>query len=311
MDQVTRGWLMYDLTGSAAQLGLVVLVQVAPLLVLSPIAGSTTDRWGRKSQLIISQLLNIPPAAVLGLLVILGHIEPWHLYATGLAAGIVQVFQNPARQALVPESVDPSRLTNAIALSSVAFNVCRSLGPALAGGIIAGFGAGVSYLIQAVIYALTTVFTVMLRLPNHAPSRIGGSPEERPSFVGSILEGWRYVGRHPTIRMTLLASSTAQFLGMSFTTLLPVFARDVLDVGAAGQGLLLTALGMGALGSAFLVATLGDTMPKGKLMMGGITVYGLLELGFSQSHSYLVSILVMGLLGVCHVAANALGPVTE
>jgi MFS family permease len=104
----------------------------------------------------------------------------------------------------------------------------------------------------------------------------------------------------------MLVAMMAQFLGMSFTTLLPVFARDVLGVGPAGQGLLLTGQGLGALCSAFLIASMGDSVPKGKLMIIGVTVYGLLELGFSTSHWFALSVAMMVVIGVCHVAANAL-----
>jgi hypothetical protein len=155
-----------------------------------------------------------------------------------------------------------------------------------------------------VIYLVTTLLTVMLRLPDHAPSLV--DRDGQPSFAASILEGWRYVAGHPTIRTVMLASGLAQLLGMSFTTLLPVFARDVLDVGAPGQGFLLTAQGIGALGSAFMIATLGDTMPKGKLVIAGITLYGVFELLFSQSLWFPLSIALMMLLGVFHISANAL-----
>jgi MFS family permease len=306
MDQVTRGWLMYDLTGSALQLGLVTLVQVLPLLLLSPVAGTAADRYGRKTQLVIAQLLNVPPALILGILVISGRVEPWHLYATGLAAAIVQVFQQPARQALIPESVDRARLTNAIGLTSIAFNVSRSVGPAIAGAIIALVGAGGSYLVQALIYGLTTLAALQLRLPNLPSTTPGGNVERPRSFLASTVEGWQYIAAHETIRTAMLVSVMAQFLGMSFTILLPVFARDVLEVGPAGQGFLLTAQGLGALCSAFVVASMRDSAPKGKLVIIGVTLYGLLELGFSASHWFAVSVAFMVLIGVCHVAANAL-----
>jgi MFS family permease len=305
MDQVTRGWLMYDLTGSALQLGLVTVVQVLPILLLSPIAGTAADRYGRKTQLVAAQLLNLPAALLLSILVFTGRVEPWHLYATGLIAAIAQVFQGPARQALVPESVDRTRLTNAIGLNSIAFNLCRSTGPALAGGLIAVAGAGGSYAVQAVVYAVTTLWTLQLSLPNHAP-RSEETEQRRFSFIASTADGWRYIAGHPTIRSTMLVAMMAQFLGMSFTSLLPVFARDVLNVGPAGQGLLLTGQGLGALCSAFLIASAGDSVPKGKLMIAGVTLYGLLEVAFSSSRWFVLSVALMALLGICHIAANAL-----
>src|SRR5437867_2360480 len=105
MDQVARGWLLYDLTGSPLQLGLVGFLRVFPLLLLSPIAGTMADRYGRKTQLIASQTVNGVANAVLGLLILQGGVTPWHVYVTGIIASTVQVFQVPARQAMVPESV--------------------------------------------------------------------------------------------------------------------------------------------------------------------------------------------------------------
>jgi len=305
MDQVTRGWLMYDLTGSALQLGLVTMVQMVPLLLLSPVAGTAADRYGRKTQLVASQLLNVIPNLTLAGLVISHRVEPWHLYATGLFAAITQVFQGPARQAMVPESVDRARLTNAVGLNSIAFNMSRSAGPAVAGILIALVGAGGSYLVQAVVTALTAFWAWQLRLPNRARRRDSVSSPAR-SFARSTWEGWGYIVAHPTIRVAMLTSAMARFFGMAFTTLLPVFARDVLYVGPAGQGMLLTSQGIGALGSAFLIASLGDTLPKGKLMLAGVAAYGVLELLFSQSQWFAVSLGLMFLIGICHVSANAL-----
>jgi predicted MFS family arabinose efflux permease len=252
----------------------------------------------------LAQMLNVLPALSLAVLVWTGRVQPWHLYATGLAAAIVQVFQGPARQALVPESVDRTRLTNAIGLTSIAFNVSRSVGPALAGGLIAWLGAGGSYFVQALMYAITTVWTAQLRLPDRPTG--SGPTGRRRSFIGSAVDGWRYIAGHPTIRITMLVAMMAQFFGMSFTTLLPVFARDVLGVGPAGQGFLLTALGMGALCSAFLLASLGDNAPRGRLMLLGVALYGVMELSFSTSHWFALSVGIMVLVGLCHVAANAL-----
>jgi len=304
MDQVARGWLLYDLTGSPLQLGLVGFLRVFPLLFLSPIAGTMADRYGRKTQLISSQVVNGVANAILAMLIIQGGVAPWHVYATGIVSSIVQVFQVPARQAMVPESVERPFLTNAIALNSIAFNMSRSLGPAVAGAIIAFIGPG-SYLTQAGVYLLSTVWTAQLRLPNHAPV----DPETAHlrhgrSLAGSTVDGWRYVWGHITIRTALLVSVVVSFFGFSITALLPVFAKDVLQAGPTGQGLMLTAIGVGAVVSALLVATRGDRMHKGMVMMGGVGVYGLCVIAFSASHWLVLSLVLMFFIGVCNVSAT-------
>ena len=303
MDQVARGWLLYDLTGSTVQLGLVGAIRAVPLLLLSPIAGTLADRYGRKTQLIAAQSINAAANVVLGILILTGGVHPWHVYATGLVAATVQVFQQPARQAMLPEAVDPARLTNAIGLNSLVFNMSRSLGPAAAGALIALVGPGGSYLAQGALFGLSTLWTVQLRLPNRPPT----SPSSRSlSLAASTWEGWRYVAGQPVIRTGMIVSVVAAFFAMSTTVLLPVFARDVLEAGPTGQGLLLTAMGVGAVVSAFLIASVGDQLPKGILMIAGVTVYGLAVVGFAASEWMAVSLLLMGVTGMCNVASNAL-----
>ncbi len=305
MDQVARGWLLYDLTGSPLQLGLVGVIRIFPLLLLSPIAGTMADRYGRKTQLVAAQSANAIANIVLGLLILHGGVEPWHVYATGLIASTVQVFQQPARQAMVPESVDRAHLTNAIGLNSIAFNLSRTVGPAMAGGIIALIGPGGSYLAQAGIYILSTLWTMQLRLPNRAPTS-GLSRARGERFVDSTIAGWGYVVRHATIRSGLLISAVISFFGFSVNSLLPVFAKDVLEAGPTGQGALLAAMGIGAVLSAFFVATVGDTLPKGLLMVGGVTIYGLCSIGFSASHWLVLSMGLMLIIGICNVMSNTL-----
>jgi len=247
MDQVARGWLLYDITGSPMQLGLVGVLRIFPLIFLSPIAGTMADRYGRKTQLITSQLINGGANLVLGVIILRGHIEPWHVYATGIVAATVQVFQQPARQAMVPESVDRAHLTNAIGLNSIAFNISRMLGPAAAGLVIAGIGPGGSYIAQAGIFMASSLWTFQLRLPNRPPGRIGQSAMDKESFFESTVKGWRYVIHHQTIRTGMIISLVISFFGFAANTLLPVFAKDVLHAGPTGQGLLLGAMGVGAI----------------------------------------------------------------
>src|SRR5438093_3375373 len=162
MDQVTRGWLMYDLTNSPLQLGLVSAIRAVPLILFSVLAGVVADRYGRKAQLVISQVTNAVLNFILGFLVLTGQVHPWHVYATGILAGVVMAFQQPARQAMLSDLVDEAHLTNAIGLNSMVFNASRSIGPAIAGLIIASHGTAGSYIIQGLIYALATIWTLQL-----------------------------------------------------------------------------------------------------------------------------------------------------
>jgi MFS family permease len=306
MDQVARGWLIYELTDSALQLGLVRGVQAIPTLVLSPLAGSAADRYSRKTQVLVAQIVDALMFTALALLIVSGEIEPWHVYATAFGMAIVQTFQQPARAAMIADTVPSSHLTNAIGLNSIIFNVARSVGPALAGVLIATFGTGGAYATQAAFYFLATVWTVQLR-PADPPSAGPPGQAGRPvSFGRSVLEGWKFSWKNEAVRTGLLVVMLASLFIVPFTTLLPVFARDLLGVGATGQGLLLTAMGVGALGSAIIIASFGDRLPRGIFMLAGVTLYGLSVVGFAASPWFQLSMVLMVIVGFTNVASHAL-----
>jgi predicted MFS family arabinose efflux permease len=242
---------------------------------------------------------------VLALLVMTGRVRPWHLYAMAFLMASVQTLHQPARAAMVADAVPPRHLTNAIGLNSIGFNVARSTGPALAGALIAALGLASCYVVQSACYLLAVVWTWWLRA---IPAAIATSDGSAPgiSFGRSIVEGWTFSWRNEAVRTGLLITTCAALFIIPFTTLLPVFARDLLDVGARGQGALLTAMGVGAICSAVLVASLGDRLPRGVLMLGGVTMYGLGVVAFAASPSYRLSLLLMTIVGLGHVTSYAL-----
>jgi MFS family permease len=306
MDQVVRGWLMYELTNSPVQLGLVHGIQAIPILVLSPIAGSVADRYPRKLQVVVAQVLAGLMYAVLALLIITSQIQPWHVYATAFGMAIVQTFHQPARAAMVADAVPPSQLTNAIGLTSIMFNMARSTGPALAGFLIATLGTASCYAVQVGFYLLAIVWTLWLRPDPSAAISVRGHAAPVASFRHSIIEGWAFSWRNEAVRAGLLIMMCASLFIVPFTTLLPVFARDLLGVGATGQGGLLTAMGLGALCSAVLLASFGDRLPRGLLMLGGVTLYGLSVIAFAASASFRLSLGLMAIVGLAHVSSHAL-----
>lgn len=301
MDQVTRGWLMYELTDSPLQLGLVRGIQAIPLLLLSPLAGTVADRYSRKTQVWVAQAIDGVMHALLAVLILSNRIEPWHVYATAIVMATDQTFLQPARAAMVADAVPARYLTNAIGLNSLVFNVARSIGPALAGVLIARYGTGGGYTVQALFCLFATVWTGQLR-PRFTPSPLAS----RGAVGRSIVEGWKYSWRNESVRSGLFVTMAAALFIVPFMTLLPVFARDLLGVGAAGQGWLLTAMGIGALGSAFLIAWLGDRLPRGPLMLGGVALYGLTVAAFAASPWFRLSLGLMAFVGAAHVSCHAL-----
>jgi len=306
MDQVTRGWLMYELTDSALQLGSVTAIRVVPLLIFSPIAGTVADRYGRKTQLIAAQSTNAALFAIMAALILTRTVHPWHVYAVALAGAVVQVFQLPARQVMTTESVPPRDLTNAIGLGSVAFNGSRSVGPAVAGILIAVAGTGGSYAAQAMLMAASTFWTMQLRPELGSSRRLNSGGAGRLGFFSSTVEGWQFVLRNETVRTAMMVMMMVALLTWPFTTLLPIFARDILHAGSSGQGFLLGSMGIGALLSAVLIASLGDRLPKGILMVSGAFGYGALLVAFAVSQWFSVSLALMVAIGVTNVFCSAL-----
>ncbi len=306
MDQVARGWLMYQLTNSTLQLGLVRGVQAIPILLLSPLAGSAADRYSRKMQVLMAQVVDGLLYGLVAALIFAGRIEPWHVYVTAIGMSVVQAFQQPSRAAMIGDAVPVKQLTNAIGLNSIIFNVSRSAGPAVAGYLIATMGTGGAYTAQAVCYFLATIWTLQLRGGGSSPSRSRGKQGDDESFGQSIIEGWKFSWRNEAVRVSLLIVAFSSIFIIPFMTLLPVFARDVLHVGATGQGILLSAMGLGALFSSVLIASFGDRMPRINFMLVGVTLYGMIIAAFAFSPWFELSVLLMGLVGVVHVTSHAL-----
>lgn len=306
MDSIARGWLMYELTHSSWQLGLVRGVQAIPTLLFSPIAGSAADLYSRKSQMIVAQVIDVILYGWVATMIFTGEIRPWIIYVTSVGLATVQAFQQPSRASMVSDSVAPKYLTNALGLNAVVFNSARSAGPALAGILIAAFGTGASYSVQALFYLLATIWTFSLHADSRAAPATKNHGGRRETFSHNIVAGWKFSWRNDEVRISLLIVTISMFLLIPFTTLLPVYARDILHIGASGQGILLTSMGIGALFSSILVASLGDRMPRGLFMLGGVALYGILVMIFSSSTWYPLSIVTMFLIGLCHVTSHAL-----
>jgi MFS family permease len=306
MDQVTRGWLIYEMTDSTVQLGLVRGVQAIPIFFLSPLAGSVADRYSRKFQIVLTQVIAGILYALLALLVVTDKVQSWHVYLTAVLMSISETFHQPARAAIIADAVPRDRLPNAIGLNSMIFNLARSLGPALAGVLIASVGIASAFAVQAGFYFLATFWTTRLRARNPSAAEKAFSAQLQPSLRQNIIDGWKFSWRNETVRTGLLITMLASLFIVPFVTLLPVFARDILGVGAKGQGLLLTAMGIGALGSALVIASFGDRMPRGLFMLGGLGVYGIGVAGFALSQWFSLSLVLMVVIGFANVFSHAL-----
>jgi MFS family permease len=283
MDQTARSWLIYSLTGSAFQLGLVGAIRGIPLLAFGVVAGVVADRYGRKAQLIIAQVVNAILNIILATLIFTGHVQVWQVYITGFLNGTVQAFQQPARQVLINDLVGEKHLLNAISLNSAAVNVSRSIGPTICGLIIAGWGVDISYFVQAALYAGATLWTIQIRVPEGSVPSTKDRVSIGQSFFGSAKEGFAYIMSNRLILALMVLGLAPILLGMPFISLFPVFAITVLHGNAVTQGMLVSGLGIGAVIGALIIASIGKKQGSGKLLIIGAAGFGASILLFSRA----------------------------
>lgn len=294
MDNVARSWLIYSLTGSALDLGFAAAARGIPMLIFGPIAGVVADRYNKKIQLACAQGASVLLNFLLASLVLFGHVQPWHVYLTGFFAGLVQAFQMPARFTLVNDIVGPKDLLNAVALSSVAQQLSRSIGPAIAGVLIAGIGVHGSYYVQAGMYLVATMWTLQIRMP----PRPTVSARTREPMLKSLTAGLAYVRATPHLRALILLALGPLTLGMCYSSMMPLFAQDILGGGAKLQGLLLTCVGIGAFIGAVIVASIPRNTGYGRGVALGAAAFLIAVMLFSRSHWVPASLVLGAVIGL-------------
>ncbi|MBB4675502.1 MFS family permease [Crossiella cryophila] len=274
MQRVAQDWLVLDLShGSAVALGIAAALQFAPTLVLSLWAGVLADRMDKRKLLIGLQTAMGLCALALGLLVVTGAAQLWHVYALCLALGCFTAVETPVRQSFVVEMVGKDQVTNAVALNSMNFNMARITGPAIAGVLITLIGTGWVFLLNA-----ATFVAVILGLFLMNPAQLHRSPPV-PRAKGQLREGLRYVrGRKDLVVVMVLVFFVSTF-GLNFSTTLAVVARNVFQRDADGYGLLSTLLAAGTFLGALLAARRSTKgKPRLRVMIGGAIVFGILEI---------------------------------
>ena len=280
LQQVTLGWLAYELTQSPLQVGIIMGLRTLPLL-LSPLAGVLADRFERRKILLIDQGVLVVLAVVFATLLLLKREEAWHLYVFAVLVGFAWAMNNPVRQALVANSVPKSSLMNAVALNSVAFNSMRTIGPAIGGFFIVFLGPGVNFVLQAALYVLVFVMMVPYR-PVYATADHRAA--RSTPMLRSLREGFHYVAHEPTTLMVTAVTLMMTLTMMSFVmNQLPVYAAEVLEQGAGALGLLLMSMGIGGFIGTLLMARFGNYERKGLLVLIGVVGAGTSMLVLAQT----------------------------
>ncbi len=299
MQTIAQNWLVYKLTGSAWDLGLVNFVGAIPLVPLTLHAGAIADRFSKRRIIFLTQASMMALAFVLAILCATGAVRLWHVIGLAFLLGTAQAIDTPARQAFVIELVGREDLANAIALNSGTFHGARVIGPAVAGILVAAIGVSGAFFLNgagflAVLGALFLMDATLIR-------------RAQPDGTGrdDLWGGVRYLAGNRASGSVVLLISLSAFLAMPYYVLVPIFAKEVLGGGAGGYGGLMSAAGVGAVLGSLYAASGGAVRRKGALLTAGSLSFPLLLLAFSFSRSYTVSILLLAAVGFAFVIQNA------
>ncbi|MFA6900559.1 MAG: MFS transporter [Desulfurivibrionaceae bacterium] len=293
MQHVAMSWLVYRLTGSAILLGVVGFTSQIPTLFISPVAGVLADRWDRRRLLLATQSLAMLQAAFLALVVLTGVVQVWQIILMSLILGVVNAFDIPIRQSFVVEMVEHREdLGNAIALTSSLVNGARLIGPAIAGLLIASVGEGICFILNALSYLAVIVALAAMRLSPAASPRHARRP-----ILHELQEGFMYAYRFGPIRSILLLLALVSLMGMPYSVLVPVFAKDILHGGAHTFGFLMTAAGSGALVGTLYLASRRSVRGLGRVIVRATILFAVGIATFALSGNFLLSLAALAVAG--------------
>jgi MFS family permease len=302
MQQVAISWLVYQMTGSSFQLGMVMFCGQVPALFLSPVAGVLIDRWNRHRVLMLTQSLAMIQALLLASLTLSGMIQVWHLIVLSLCLGMINTFDMTTRQAFLAEMVtDRADLSNAIALNSSLVNGARLVGPTLAGFVLAQASAGVCFLLNGLSYIAVLLALAAMRLQPrpHLHQRM-------PLWEG-LRTGFRYVAGFAPIRTLLLLLALTSLTGTSYVVLLPEFTVQRLHGDAHTLGMLTGASGLGALTGALFLASRKSVLGLGGWIAFAIALLGTALVSFTRVSDLRLALLVLFAIGfsmMVHMASS-------
>jgi MFS family permease len=298
MQRVAQDWLVLQLTGSASALGLTVALQFLPFLLFGPWGGIAADRFSKRRLLAITQSTMGTLALMLGVLVVTGAVQAWHVYVVAFLLGTVTAFDNPARQTFVSEIVGPEQLPNAVALNSASFNLARLAGPAIAGVLIAAVGTGPVFMLNAFSFGATLTALSKMRSAELTPA------PQQPKGKGQLAAAVRYIARRPPLLLTVVTVFFIGTFGLNFQMTMALFAKQVFERGADSFGLLSSALATGTLAGALAAARRGR--PRSRLLVGAGIAFGALEVlcGLMPSYwTFLVMLIPTGFAAMTFITA--------
>jgi len=289
----TLGWLAFEITGSQAQLGLVHLCGFVPQFVLTLLGGVLADRIDARKLIGISQINAAAAMLLVGITALLGVAQLWHLALGAFLWGLTAAIDEPARASFYPRLLPRPLLRSAVPLISMAFGASRVIAPSVAGYLIAAAGAPVTFLLCAAAVTIMAAVLLVVR-PAHAVARPHGS------LIHNFTENLRYIRGNEVFARTIVTALLHSTLAMGFIHMLPVFAKDVLQVDSRGLGVLAAAAGIGALAGFFTHAWVQLRFTWRNLLLWSLTLYNLALMVLAASDWYWVSFAAILVTGVCH-----------
>ena len=300
LQQVAMSWLTYRLSGSALLLGVVTFCQYIAVLLLAPVAGVLADRVDRRRALLITQSVMVTQALILTALTATGKVAVWHVAALALVLGCASAFDIPLRHAMIARLVgDRAHLPNAIALNSLLINCARVVGPALAGILIAAVGEAACFGLNALSFGAVLYALTQMRWP------VARTPAPPAGWLASWLEGAKSAFGFRPIRAALLLIALISSTVGTYSTLMPVFAKDVFGGDAHTLGMLLSAAGGGALLSALYLASRHTTRGLDRVILVAGAIASLAMLAFAYSTRFALALPLLVVLGAGLIAAQA------
>jgi MFS family permease len=300
MQQLAMSWLVYRLTGSAMMLGVIGFASQIPTLVFVPLAGALADRVDKRKLLLGTQAFSMLQALTAAFLVLTGLVTVWQLIVLGVVLGIINAFDMPVRQSFVIEMIDRKEdLPNAIALNSSLFNAARLAGPTIAGVLVTLAGEGVCFLINGLSYAAVLVSLAGISVPPGEKRPRQGAP------LAQIWSGTKYTFGFPPIRALIMLLALMSLAGVSFTVLMPVFAKTILEGEAHTLGMLSGAAGAGALIGALYLASRSSVRGLVRIIAVCGILFSVSLCLFSISRTLPVSLAVLVLTGFSMISLMA------
>ena len=292
MQRIAISWLVYRLTNSPFLLGFVGFAGQIPTFLLAPFAGVLADRWNRQRLLVLTQILAMAQALVLSILVLTETITVFYIVVLSISLGIINAFDMPTRQSFIVDMVEEKGdLANAIALNSSMVNGARLLGPSIAGVLIAAVGEGTCFLLNGLSYLPVIAALIAMKImPRN--SKTGSS-----RGWSGLKDGFKYASGFAPIRSILLLLALMSLMGMPYTVLMPVFAKDILHGGPHVFGFLMAGVGVGALAGALCLAVRKTVLGLGKMIPLAAAIFGIGLVVFSLSRVLWLSLALMLLTG--------------